>query len=57
MATDQRRQRVDVFGRFLHEEKLGPLALDKRRHVFDGGAGEPQQVPAYDFHIVLMVRA
>ena len=51
MAADQRRQRLDFLGRFLHQQKVGPFMLDQRRDMPDGRAlVRRRQIPTDDLH-------
>ena len=53
VAADQRRQRLDMLRRLLHQHQVGLLLSDQGGHVLDGRAGEAQQVPADDFQTFL----
>jgi hypothetical protein len=54
VSADQRRQRLDLLGRFLHQQHVGLLLSRQGGHVVDSGAGEPQQVPADDLQDFLV---
>ena len=46
MPADQRRERGDLFGRFLQQQKIGLAGMDQLGDIFRFGADTPQQIPA-----------
>ncbi len=40
-----------ILGRLLQEEKVGTMQFDQGGNIRNARAGQPQQVPAYDFQV------